>query len=85
MGEKFIIAQPSINLINQSIRQFQERWPNIAVRAIHSETTNNVVRAISPSYSPYQPAILTLRTGNRSCQRSAAAGWTAFQTVSMRR
>ena len=46
-GEKFIIAQPSINLINQSIRQFQERWPNLAVRAIHSETTNNVVRAIS--------------------------------------
>ena len=46
-GEKFIIAQPSINLINQSIRQFQERWPNVAVRAIHSETTNNVVRAIS--------------------------------------
>ena len=47
VGEKFIIAQPSINLINQSIRQFQERWPNLAVRAIHSETTNNVVRAIS--------------------------------------
>ena len=47
VGEKFIIAQPSINLINQSIRQFQERWPNVAVRAIHSETTNNVVRAIS--------------------------------------
>jgi hypothetical protein len=47
VGEKFIIAQPSINLINQSIRQFQERWPNLAVRAIHSETTNNVVRGIS--------------------------------------
>jgi hypothetical protein len=46
-GEKFVIAQPSINLINQSIRQFQERWPNVTVRAIHSETTNNVVRAIS--------------------------------------
>ena len=46
-GEKFVIAQPSINLINQSIRQFQERWPNVPVRAIHSETTNNVVRAIS--------------------------------------
>ena len=46
-GEKFVIAQPSINLINQSSRQFQERWPNVAVRAIHSETTNNVVRAIS--------------------------------------
>ena len=46
-GEKFVIAQPTINLINQSIRQFQERWPNVAVRAIHSETTNNVVRAIS--------------------------------------
>ena len=46
-GKKFVIAQPSINLINQSIRQFQERWPNVAVRAIHSETTNNVVRAIS--------------------------------------
>jgi hypothetical protein len=46
-GEKFVIAQPSINLINQSIQQFQERWPNVAVRAIHSETTSNVVRAIS--------------------------------------
>jgi hypothetical protein len=46
-GEKFVIGQPSINLINQSIQQFQERWPNVAVRAIHSETTNNVVRAIS--------------------------------------
>jgi hypothetical protein len=46
-GEKFVIAQPSINLINQSLRQFRRKWPNVAVRAIHSETTSNVAREIS--------------------------------------
>jgi hypothetical protein len=46
-GEKFVIAQPSINLIKQSIQQFRERWPNVAARAIHSETSQNVVREIS--------------------------------------
>ena len=47
LGEKFVIAQPSINLIKQSIQQFRERWPNVAARAIHSETSENVVREIS--------------------------------------
>ena len=31
-GQKFIIAQPSINLIKQSLEQFRERWPNVPVR-----------------------------------------------------
>jgi hypothetical protein len=47
VGEKFVIAQPSIKLINQSLRQFRERWPNVAVRAIHSSTTSNVAREIA--------------------------------------
>jgi hypothetical protein len=47
VGEKFVIAQPSINLINQSVQQFHERWPNVAVQAIHSGITDNVVREIS--------------------------------------
>jgi hypothetical protein len=46
-GQKFVIAQPSIGLINQSVRQFRERWPNIAVTAIHGETTNNVAHEIA--------------------------------------
>jgi hypothetical protein len=46
-GDKFVIAQPSINLINQSTNQFRERWPNVSVRAIHSETTDNVAREIA--------------------------------------
>jgi reverse gyrase len=33
-GEKIAIAQPSIKLIKQSLDQFRERWPIIAVRAI---------------------------------------------------
>jgi hypothetical protein len=46
-GVKYVIAQPSINLINQSIGQFSERWSNVAGRAIHSETTDNVAREIA--------------------------------------
>jgi superfamily II DNA or RNA helicase len=46
-GQKYVIAQPSIELINQSARQFRERWPNIAVKAIHGESANNVAREIA--------------------------------------
>src|SRR5277367_444586 len=46
-GEKIVIAQPSIQLINQSINQFRERWSNIAVRAIHSEMCSNVAHQIA--------------------------------------
>ena len=46
-GEKIVIAQPSLKLINQSIQQFRERWPDLDARAIHSETTDNVAREIT--------------------------------------
>jgi hypothetical protein len=46
-GEKLVIGQPSIQLINQSINQFRERWPNVSARAIHSEITGNVAQAIA--------------------------------------
>jgi hypothetical protein len=47
VGQKYVIAQPSIELINQSIRQFHERWPNVMATAIHGKTTNNVAREIA--------------------------------------
>ena len=46
-GQKFVIVQPSIQLINQSLKQFRERWPHVAARAIHGETTTNVAREIA--------------------------------------
>lgn len=48
-GKKFIIAQPSINLIKQSLEQFRERWPKVPVRAIHSEckSIDNVAKALA--------------------------------------
>jgi hypothetical protein len=46
-GEKFVIVQPSIKLIDQSVQQFSERWPNVAVEAIHSGRTKNVARELA--------------------------------------
>lgn len=46
-GKKIIIAQPSIRLINQSIEKFRGEWPNVPVRALHSESVGNVAREVS--------------------------------------
>ena len=46
-GEKIVIAQPSIRLIDQSVQQFRGRWPDVAVKAIHSEMCSDVGQAIS--------------------------------------
>jgi hypothetical protein len=46
-GQKFVIVQPSIVLINQSLQQFHKRWPTVAVRAIHGDNTANVAREIA--------------------------------------
>jgi hypothetical protein len=48
-GQKVVIAQPSINLIKQSVEQFRERWPKVPARPIHSEcgTAGNVAKALA--------------------------------------
>jgi hypothetical protein len=46
-GEKIAIAQPSIRLINQSLAQFRDRWPNLPVGAIHSDNCQKVGAEIS--------------------------------------
>jgi hypothetical protein len=46
-GEKIVIAQPSIRLIDQSLQQFRETRPNLAVRSIHGESCQNVARGIT--------------------------------------
>ena len=46
-GERFVIAQPTIDLIKQSTEQFRERWPNVPTREIHGGTCGNVSRAIT--------------------------------------
>jgi hypothetical protein len=46
-GEKIVIAQPSKDLIDQSLVQFQERFPRLKATAIHSGNANNVADAIA--------------------------------------
>ena len=46
-GQKIAIAQPSIKLIDQSVHQFRNRWPDVAVRAIHSDISPNVAHELT--------------------------------------
>jgi hypothetical protein len=46
-GEKIAIAQPSIRLIDESIKRFRKRWPDVAVRAVHSDLCPNVAGTVS--------------------------------------
>jgi hypothetical protein len=46
-GEKFIIAQPSKMLLEQSVAAFHKAWPNIGATSFSRDTHSNVSRAIS--------------------------------------
>ena len=44
---RFIIAQPSKELVNQSYRDFVQRWPTIQTYAFHRDVTANVSYALT--------------------------------------
>jgi len=45
-GECFIVAQPTTDLIDQTYRQFKQRFPDVPCVAIHSEISDNVAAAL---------------------------------------
>jgi hypothetical protein len=51
MGYKFIIAQPSKELIAQSVADFRTKWPDVRVSQFHSGLYDNVNGAIASYFS----------------------------------
>jgi hypothetical protein len=41
-GERFIIAQPTTDLVDQTFRDFRKKWPDLIAVAIHSDRADNV-------------------------------------------
>lgn len=41
-GEKFLVAQPTVDLCNQTYRDFKKRWPDLCAALIHSDEAHNV-------------------------------------------